>query len=330
MIECIFTIDYEIYGNGQGSLRELVYVPAQMLKEIFLKMNRRFVVFVEVAELEIIEANRTDPDIELIKNQIREFHKEGFEIGLHIHPWWYNANRKNGKWILDYTEYNFCTLPRERIAQIVDRGISYLREILGESDFTPLSHRAGHLLFQNTQDAAKVLVERGIKVDSSVYKGGLWHQHKLDYRPALKNGYFWKFTDSTNVCDPKGVLLEIPIHTRMVPIWEMFTTRRIGLQQKGSSSIQAGKKILSRIKDFLRLSHPLKLDLCQMNLKELISTIDAVVLEDLQTPPQFKPIVAIGHTKDLVEFETLKLFLTYLEKKRVPLSTFKCVYNMCI
>ena len=24
MIECVFTVDYEIYGNGQGSLRELV------------------------------------------------------------------------------------------------------------------------------------------------------------------------------------------------------------------------------------------------------------------------------------------------------------------
>jgi len=29
MIDCIFTIDYEIYGNGEGSLRELVYEPTQ-------------------------------------------------------------------------------------------------------------------------------------------------------------------------------------------------------------------------------------------------------------------------------------------------------------
>ena len=28
MIECIFTIDYEIYGNGEGSLQQLVYEPA--------------------------------------------------------------------------------------------------------------------------------------------------------------------------------------------------------------------------------------------------------------------------------------------------------------
>ena len=55
MIECIFTIDYEIYGNGEGSLRELVYEPAEKLKDIFLKHNVRFVNFVEAAEFEMIE-----------------------------------------------------------------------------------------------------------------------------------------------------------------------------------------------------------------------------------------------------------------------------------
>ena len=35
MIECIFTIDYEIYGNGQGLLRDQVYEPARKLKEVF-------------------------------------------------------------------------------------------------------------------------------------------------------------------------------------------------------------------------------------------------------------------------------------------------------
>jgi len=329
MIECILTIDYEIYGNGEGSLKDLVYEPAQRIKEIFLRWDRRFVVFVEVAELEMIEAKGADLAINLVKNQIRDFHKEGFEIGLHLHPWWYNAHCENGGWILDYSEYNLCTLPRERIAQIIDRGISYLREILGESDFTPLAHRAGHLLFQNTQAAAKVLAERGIKVDSSVYKGGLWGQHNLDYRPALRNGYNWRFTDDINVPDSQGVLLELPIHTQMVPIWKMFTTKRIGLQQKGSSATQSGKKILSRMRDFLRFRYPLKFDLCQMSLKELTAMVDAVLLEDQQIPESFRPIVAIGHTKDLVDFETVESFLDYLNEKEIKISTFEKVYPKC-
>ena len=51
MIECIFTLDYEIYGDGTGSLKELVYEPAEQLKAIFRKWNACFVNFVDVAEL---------------------------------------------------------------------------------------------------------------------------------------------------------------------------------------------------------------------------------------------------------------------------------------
>ena len=89
--------------------------------------------FVEVAELEMIEANGTDPAIDLVKHQIRDFYEEGFELGLHLHPQWYNARYENGKWLLDYSEYNLCTLPRERIAanrRSLDR---LLAECLGRS-----------------------------------------------------------------------------------------------------------------------------------------------------------------------------------------------------
>ena len=43
MVECVFTLDYEIYGNGTGALRELVYEPAERLRHMFGKWNARFV-----------------------------------------------------------------------------------------------------------------------------------------------------------------------------------------------------------------------------------------------------------------------------------------------
>ena len=54
MIECIFTVDYEIYGNGSGSLQDLVYKPAEKLKELFQAAHVPCVIFVEAAELELI------------------------------------------------------------------------------------------------------------------------------------------------------------------------------------------------------------------------------------------------------------------------------------
>jgi hypothetical protein len=329
MIEFIVTIDYELFGNGGGSLRNLVYDPTQKLVEIFEKHEKRFVVFVEVAELEKIEQEETDSDIRLIKKQIQNLHKNGFELGLHIHPGWYNASYHDGSWHIDYSEYNLSRLPKDRIAQTIDRAISYLRKILLSEDFTPFCFRAGHLLFQPSSNLSRSLSERGIKVDTSLYKGGLMRQQDQDYRQALKNGYYWRFTDNINKPDSSGILLELPIYTQTVPTWKMLTTKRVGIQAKGASASQTSKRILSRLMDYMRLRYPLKLDLAQTTIAELKCIIDTIIRHDRLTPKEFKPIVAIGHTKEFVDFENVDTFLSYLEERGIAVSTIKDAYEKC-
>jgi len=334
MIKCIFTIDYEIYGNGEGSLRELVHEPARKLMAIFEENNARFVNFVEVAEFQKIEEGGTDQALGDVRRQVREMYEQGYEIALHLHPQWFNARFQEGSWLLDYSEYNLCTLPRQRIAQIVGRSISYLRDMVGVPDFTPTSFRAGNWLLQPSRTAADVLAEHGIRLDSSVFKGGLQHAHALDYRPALKNGYYWTFKDDVNTADPSGPLLEIPIYTKMVPFWRMLTSKRVALQQKSNSAAQ--KKVVqnvprrtSRRWDYLRFRYPLKFDFCRMTLTELIEMVDRLIREDRRSPEVFKPLVAIGHTKDLDDFETVEAFLTYLKNKGIAVSTFEEVLDQC-
>ncbi len=146
-----------------------------------------------------VEACGTGAAIELVRKQVRELYREGFEIALHLHPQWCNACYRDGRWLLDFNEYNLCTLPENRIATIVEDSLDYLRHIIDEPSFTPLSFRSGNWLFQPTQPAASVLARNGIKVDSSVFKGGLQHKYGLDYRAALKNGYYWSFVSR---CEP--------------------------------------------------------------------------------------------------------------------------------
>lgn len=322
MIECVFTIDYEIYGNGQGSLRDLVYEPAERLKVIFRKHGARFVVFPDVAELEMIEAHAADPFIGSIKEQLGDFQESGFELGLHIHPWWYNARRENGRWVLDQTEYNLCTRPIERINEVVDRAIGYLRKLTGAPGFTPLSFRAGHLLFQPTQPLADVLAARGIRLDSSVYKGGLWHQHKLDYRRAPKRAFYWGFRSDVTIRDPLGGLIEVPIYARQEPVWRLFTRKRVALQQLGTATAQTGRKFLRRMADFARFRYPLKFDLGQMTKKEMIRMAGSMLKSDRKDPSGFRPVVAIMHTKDPIDYEAVDALLSFLEGNGVTISTF--------
>ena len=329
MIDCIFTIDYEIYGNGEGSLSDLVCDPAQKLISIFDNLGVRFVPFIEVAEFEMIESAGSDPDIDLVKQQIRYFNEKGFEIGLHLHPQWYNAEFSDGRWDLDYSEYNLCALSEKRISEIVNRGLGYLQNILGIPGFVPISFRAGNWLLQPTSVVASILAEQGIKIDSSVFKGGMQYKYGLDYRQSLKNGYYWKFDDDVNVYSEKGVLIEVPIYTQIVPFWKMLTGKRLTMQKKSKSSSGLHVGRLERIRDYLRLGYPLKFDFCRMTLRELVTMMEVVIREDRCDSTIYRPLVAIGHTKDLVDPDTVEAFLGYLQEENIRISTFAESLDKC-
>jgi hypothetical protein len=333
MIECIFSIDYEIYGDGHGSLLDLVYEPARVLKEVFDEAGAKLVIFAEAVELEKIKAAGSDPAIDAVESQIREFHQSGHEIALHLHPQWSNARWEHGRWILDYDEYNLCTLDKDRIETIVSDGISYLREVLGEPDFSPLSFRAGNWLFQPTEGAANVLASCGIKLDSSVFKGGLQRKHGLDYRHAPAGRSYWAFQRDVNEPDAGGSMIEAPIYTRMVPFWEMLTRKRVGLHRNGAGPKTVGGghlKDLSRLLDFARLRYPLKFDFCRMTLDELVEMLECAERESDRAGDAFFPMVAIGHTKDLDDFDTVRAFLGILRDRNISVSSCRDVYPKCV
>ena len=326
MIEFIFTIDYEIYGNGEGSLKELVLEPTRKLIKTFDQANAKLVFFVEAAELEKIEEAKSDPAIYDVKSQIKDLYEQGYEIALHLHPQWYNGEYKNGKWELDNAEYNLCVLQEKRIAQIVDQSINYLGSILGNTDYKPLSFRAGNWLFQPAQPTAKILYERGVRIDSSVFKGGVQHQTKLDYRKALKNGYFWNFQNDVNKPVKDGEMIEVPIYSEMVPPWKMATRKRLALQQKAATSRKSLMDTINRVLDMTRPLQPLKLDFCRMTMEELTEMMNRIIKMDLKTPDAYKPILAIGHTKDLSDFETVSRFISHLIQKQIKICTFQKCY----
>jgi hypothetical protein len=181
-------------------------------------------------------------------------------------------------------------------------------------------------LFQPSRVAAGVLAERGLSVESSVFKGGLQRNTGLDYRAALKNGYYWRFSDEVTEEDESGHWIEIPVHAEMVPLWRMNTGKRAGFTANVGLKGQSLKRKVNRIRDFMRFRYPLKFDFCRMTLEELISMIDRIRREDENDPRALRPIVAIGHTKDLTDPDTVDKFLKYLRQQEVQVSTFRDIY----
>lgn len=323
MMHLIFTLDYEIYGNGEGDLGDLVYEPTSRLASLFDEYGWKFVNFVEAAELNQISKEKSHERIHDVETQISDLYARGHEIGLHIHPQWFDARYENGKWALNYGEYNLCTLPEEKIRSYIGNSISYLKGIVSHEGYSPVSYRAGNWLMQPSVSISRVLVQSGIMVDSSVFKGGVLRSHNLDYRPSLKNGYWWRFHEDINEPDTAGKLVEIPIFTRMVPPWKMYSAKRGTIRRQ--RSLRKGNKgqRFYKIRDMFRLLYPQKFDFAKLTLNELKAMLNYLIDMDDRTPEIYKPIVLIAHSKNLSDFDTLRSFFEYIRERRFEVLTFK-------
>ena len=67
-----------------------------------------------------------------------------------------------------------------------------------------------------------------------------------------------------------------------------------------------------------------------MTVNELKCTMEKVIKEDSENAGKYRPIVAIGHTKDLLDFETYEYFLSYLRKKRIGIISLIVAYDNCL
>jgi len=325
MIECVFTLDYEIYGHGGGGLRELVLDPTRQLAEVFKDFGIPFVVFAEAVEFAKIEESQSDPDAAEVRAQLRDLRAAGHEIALHLHPWWANARYADGRWQLDWSERNICALEPDRVEAIVSAAIRYLRDAIDDPRFTPLSFRSGLWVMQPTSVIAEVLFRHGVKIDSSVFKGGRVHELGLDYRPALANDFFWRFDSDVNTPDPNGKLWEIPIYTEMVPFWQMLGRKRLKLHSKMRNGSR-GAEMPRRSRDFLRFRYPRKLDFCRMTFEEMCDTLETISEERGIRPDERVPVVAIGHSKDFLDSDALRHFLTLLQQRGIAVTTFSRMF----
>ena len=324
----IFTIDYELFGNGAGNLIDHVIQPTKTLKKIFDTYDSTFVIFFEAAEFKKISEFQTDKNIRVIENQVYSLYQDDYEIALHIHPQWFNAVYRGNNWILDFDEYNLSNLNEEKINNYLNQSLNYLRKIIKNKDYLPLAYRAGGWLIQPSEIISNVLFNNGIKIDSSVFKGGRQLYRGFNFIPSIKNPYWWKFNNNVNKPEINGKLFEIPIYTRMVPFWEMYSSKRRKIIKENNMNkryidySKSIKETLFNYFDMLRLFYPKKLDFSKMTFSELKFELDNIINKDMKSYEEYKPIVLIGHTKNLNDFDTIIKTLDYLKSKGINVGTF--------
>ncbi len=327
MIDLIFTLDYEIFGNGDGSLYECILKNTEALNKIFENYNFRYVNYVEVAELIKIKEYNSDPDVKLVEDQILSMYHKEYEIGLHLHPQWFNSKFINNRWELDYNEYNMCMIERYKIDNYFEIAIQYLKEILMDSKFNPISFRAGNWLIQPTNQIIDSLIKHHIKIDSSVFKGGVLRNYNIDFRNALKNGYYWLFHHEVNLPTSKIGIWEIPIYSWMVPFWKSINKNKYEALKKHNNRRNAHFKKLINFVSKINFLYPLKMDFTKMSFYELKEILLKIIETDNTTPHIYKPITLIGHSKNNIKFSEIENFLNFISLKNINVVLFKDIIS---
>lgn len=113
------SIDYEIYGNGDGSLDACLFDPSIALSNavgetavIKFYVDVTMFYYFKVADTQKFKA---------ISDNLTQLSRAGHVLALHIHPQWYQARSDNGQLILGELESHFAMRQRH--------GIPYLQFI---------------------------------------------------------------------------------------------------------------------------------------------------------------------------------------------------------
>ena len=232
------SLDYELYfGPQHGTVERCMLLPTRKLMEICARQDVKMTFFVDIGYLVRAEQFRKDhpsleTDYQAVCDQVRELVNAGHDCQLHIHPHWEDCVYQGDKWIMNVSRYKLADFETEEAERIV-REYKQALEALTQQPVT--AYRAGGWCLQPFEPLAKVFQEVGLKVDSTVFKGGYNVQspYYYDFRncPDQTRYYF-----EDDLCEPKegGSFLELPISgQRLSPLffWELFGWGRLNPKQ---------------------------------------------------------------------------------------------------
>lgn len=339
----IFTLDYEIHGNGDGSPYDLMVEPTYRLMDLLEKYNGKLTILADVAEIlcfkryydETGEDKFHYKDIEL---QLIDAIRRGHDVQLHIHSSYFRAKFNGLSWEQCWAEYNMAALPYQRIFEMVKTSKDFLEELLKPiyEDYQCTAFRAANWSMMPTHNIYKALVNSGIVIDTSVYKGGRQSGNvDYDYSTAHSHLYSYKASDENiNKEDINGRLHEYPIYTEQRFFWSFVTPIRVFRMirakfhrhkkiQSVAVAVEKGDTSTLTLKSFFKKS-PWKLDFNQASGEQLINALSRIQKQNNNTAKVID-VVLIGHSKTFVKYNehTLEKFLKWAKSdKSVKIGLF--------
>lgn len=335
----IFTLDYEIHGNGDGSPYDLMVEPTYRLMNLLEKYGAKLTILADVAEIlcfkKYFETTGDDKFYyKQIVQQLMDAIKRGHDVQLHIHSSYFKAEYKENRWVQFADEYNLAALPKERIDVLVKTCIDYLNDLLKPINSNYACHvfRAANWSMMPTKNLYDVVVKYGIDIDTSVYKGGCQGGNvSYDYRDAYDNLLsYTASSENINFYEKDAPLIEYPIYTEMRYFWNFISFMRVFRMVRAKFHKHNKSKVITSVSaqananDNRKLSlksffikSPWKLDFNQATTRQMISALKRIMKRRI-VERECVDVILIGHSKTFIPYneQILEVFLQYANNQK--------------
>lgn len=342
----IFTTDYEIFGNGTGSVQKCMIGPTERMASILEKHGATLTLFVDVCEYWAFEAEYVNGKLKedwagMIKAQLQDLAKRGHDVQLHFHPQWLDYSFDGSQWVLNYDlwrigklKYEDSEFSERGLKQLFAKGKQTLEVIISpvNKDYRCHIFRAGAWSMQPEQDVLRAMQVNGFDIDSTVASGLAFQDDYTfyDFRNSPTTAV-WKIENSLTIETKAGSITEVPIFTTEMSLANklkfLSLKKKKGIAMKpegceGTSLATAGKSKVEKLKEVLG------------EKKKMFTFGDATSAEEMifytkrgiKKAKELKtavPVVAISHPKTFANEAELDEFLQWCTKNsEVKFSNF--------
>lgn len=324
----ILSDDWELRGNGQGTVQEHQATPARRLMDLYEELDVPCTFNIEVMQqLAFLEVAKKYDSVEqealLWQDTVTEMVRRGADTQLHIHPQWAEARYSGTDWSLGRT-WDITRLAPKQQAKMVRDGASAFRRFTGRA---PVAFRAGSWAAgPPSEHLFKALIAEGIQLDCSVVHGTRYRGDavNLDYRrlecPHLP--YKPDLHDLRRVGPASGPIVEVPTQSiRFLPVRQELALRLWRIKER----LKATRTPAVPSFDPFGLNHnrsvePIILDFSSKREQSLMLWALRRVVERARKSSMEGPIPLVfeNHSKDLRSndaFDRVKSYVEYLQEQ---------------
>jgi len=217
MKNIILTLDYELFLNQSGTIKNCILNPVSALSNTLDKHAIKAVFFIDILYLHRLKTENLSEEFKLVKNDVQNLIRNGHQIELHLHPHWIDAkyDSESSAWDLsNYTNYRLHALDKQQLENVFNIGYELLLEIGKEVDnqFSLNAFRAGGLCIQPFSKIKPLLLKHDIRIDSSVAptfsSDSKTHFYNFVNAPLLDQ---YSFSDDPCLQDNSGEFKEFPV-----------------------------------------------------------------------------------------------------------------------